>query len=394
MHPPPRIGAEIEFLSFDVGTHRPALLAGSLGDWLRSTANSGGWQSLHSDKGAPKYTIPDAGTLTLEPGGQIEFSSQPFADVDALCAVVEDISGKLISSAAGYGVELMTSGIDPFNAIANVPLQLDAPRYLAMDEFFGHVSAAGHRMMRQTAALQVSVDAALDGEADTYRTWRVLNRAAPVLTATFANSHRYAGGETGYASYRAQTWLELDPTRTGLFGADDAIAEYTAFARHARVIADAPRYRRFADIPDPGDAAWHTHLTTLFPEVRPKGYYEVRCIDSIPLKFVSVAIVVVAALAWDSATLNAVERELPRADRTRWEKAARYGLADAELAKGAGLLASYASAAFPGYAPLIDEWMQTATRSAESVAAGRATFENDLVGHDHVADDALACFGE
>lgn len=349
-------------LAFNAQSRLPARLSGSLGEWLRNAASAGEWAPLHSEKGAPRYAIGSAGTLTLEPGGQIEFSTRAVNSIDELTEVTERVASDIVASASAHGIELIASGIDPFNTIDAVPLQLEAPRYKSMDAFFRAVSPAGLRMMRQTAALQVSIDAALDSPDDPYRTWRILNRATPVLTALFANSSRYAGTETGNASHRAQSWIELDPTRTGLFTKHDAVGEYRSFAMKARVIADAPRYRAFEDIPDASTEAWKDHLSTLFPEVRPRKYYEIRCIDSIPLKYVSVAFATVAALAWNAETMEEADRILPSANREVWQRSAHLGLRDDELQECARVITDHVKQAFPRYAQIIDEWLAYSRR--------------------------------
>lgn len=45
---------------------------------------------------------------------------------------------------------------------------------------------------------------------------------------------------------------------------------------------------------------WTAHLTTLFPEVRPRGHFEVRSCDAVDTQWLGVPIVVVAALAYDA----------------------------------------------------------------------------------------------
>ena len=49
-------------------------------------------------------------------------------------------------------------GIDPYNDARAIPLQLDAERYRRMTAYFESIGPYGIRMMRQTAALQLSVD--------------------------------------------------------------------------------------------------------------------------------------------------------------------------------------------------------------------------------------------
>jgi glutamate--cysteine ligase len=142
-----------------------------------------------------------------------------------------------------------------------------------MDAYFARIGPAGARMMRQTASLQVAVDIG----ADALGRWRLLNALAPFLTAVFANSRRYAGDDTGFASYRAETWRRTDPLRTGLLTGMDPIGAYVDFALRAPAILlggdkePAQPLAAWLGTID-GTASWERHLGTLFPEVRPRAH--------------------------------------------------------------------------------------------------------------------------
>jgi glutamate--cysteine ligase len=76
------------------------------------------------------------------------------------------------------------------------------------------------------------------------------------------------------------------------------------------------------------------HLSTLFPPVRPRGYLEVRYLDTQDGDEWIVPSVLLAALTADAATVDAVlAATAPAAGR--WLHAARYGLADAGIAAAA-----------------------------------------------------------
>src|SRR5438067_207173 len=188
---------------------------------------------------------------------------------------------RLFVPQADDGIDLASVGIDPHNTIDSVPLQLHSPRYDRMTRYFDSIGPSGVRMMRQTAATQVSLDPGRDPAAR----WRLLADLTPYLTAMFANSPRYAGGETGYRSFRARCWRLLDPSRTGIpHPALPACEAYTQFALDAVDMmrtTENGAYRAFGDWAADGqwtDVEWEDHLSTLFPEVRPRGYLEVRSI--------------------------------------------------------------------------------------------------------------------
>ena len=252
-----------------------------------ATAARQGWVETRTAKGTPCFSLPDGGTITFEPGGQIEYSSPavPLAEraAGARC-------GRWCCRSAPRR-RARGSRCSPWASIR--PTAIDgraAPaQHQALRSGWRSTSArrgpAGARMMRQTAAFQVAVD--LDDEP--WLRWRVLNAAAPYVVAIFANSPVYAGTDTGCASVRAQVWRALDPARTGLpWGA--GIAGRGLSRLRARGAGDpaAGRGRRASARSASGSAApdvtleeWHDHLTTLFPEVRPRGHFELRSADAV-----------------------------------------------------------------------------------------------------------------
>jgi glutamate--cysteine ligase len=200
-----------------------------------------------------------------------------------------------------------------------------------MDAYFGARGDAGRRMMRQTAAVQLNIDA----WHDPLLTWRALNALAPCVLALSANSSRYAGRDTGCASYRAATWRELDPSRTGLLGtAEDAASEYARFALAAGPMVDHPF-----------SAGWRDHLSTLFPEVRPRGWFELRTADALPPERYTSVVLPIALIVQDATALHETMDALGVASPDLLERAGRHGLADFQLRRLSGELLDIAARA-------------------------------------------------
>ncbi len=183
-------------------------------------------------------------------------------------------------------------------------------------------------MMRQTASIQICVDA---GETPSV-TWRTLNALAPYMVSIFANSPRYAGVDTGYKSYRRHIWATLDPRRTGVLGfGDDPVEEYLEFALGAPAFLMPDVNGASATFShwmtrDASESDWCTHLTTLFPEVRPRGYFELRSADVVAPEWYAAPIVFVSGLVYHKPTLEAAA-ELIAPDRGLLARSARCGLA-------------------------------------------------------------------
>jgi glutamate--cysteine ligase len=333
---PPRIGAEVEIIPVDAESGRPIPLeAGAIStlDILRRAGEPLGWRERRSAKAnVPEIELPDGGRLTFEPGGQIEISSAPNASVTGLVAQLREIVSA-IRDAAPRNVRLLSVGVDPVTRVEDVTPQLDADRYRRMLQHFDRIGPSGAMMMRQTASIQVCVDA---GPAAA-TTWRLLNALAPFMVSMFANSPRYAGVDTGFKSYRRHIWATLDPRRTGVLGfGADPVEEYLDFALDAPAFllpevngASAP-FGHWMARGGASESDWCTHLTTLFPEVRPRGYFELRSADVVAPEWYAVPLVLVSGLVYHQPTLEAAS-ELIVPDRDLLARSARCGLTDPTL---------------------------------------------------------------
>lgn len=332
-----RVGAEVELLAHDMVLNKPVPLDGADGlvAKLRRVADRHGWREYTAYDGIVRFDAGGRAQISFEPGGQIEVSSVVCESPTALVALLEYIVRPLERELADVGIELRSVGIDPHNDAPAIPLQLDVERYRCMTRYFDAIGPYGIRMMRQTAAIQISIDR---GEAPAAR-WRLLNDLAPYLVAIFANSPTHAGRDTGHRSFRAHCWRQLDVGRTGVAEeSDDPAAAYTRFALDARDIFRRDEqgghlsYGAWRD--DEDDGAWQRHLTTLFPEVRPRGHFEVRSCDAIPVKWYAVPILFTAALGYDPAAAREAAL-LASESRALLRLAGEHGLRDPAIARTA-----------------------------------------------------------
>jgi len=337
------IGAEVEMLAFLAEGGWPCPLESTAGEprstlgFLRRYGASRSWRERRSAKGSPYFALPNGSTLTFEPGGQLELCTAPTGSISDLIREMKSALYDLRSAARDEGIVLASVGIDPENPVERVPLQLPSPRYVAMTRYFESIGPSGVRMMRQTAATQLSVDAGPHPE----ERWRLLCDVAPYLTAMFANSSRYAGRATGDQSFRARCWRLLDASRTGIpYPECPAVDAYARFALEAVDMTrtdSAGVYHPFGDWASEGDATeaeWANHLTTLFPEVRPRGHLEVRSIDAIEPELVGAALVLVSGLVYDPASAREARELVSAADEEMLNRAAQCGLHDRMFLSG------------------------------------------------------------
>ncbi len=356
--PPGRVGAEVELIPVETTTGRRCPIEGdgccATLPFLRRHGGRQGWTETRTAKGTPCFALPGGGTLTFEPGGQLEYSSPPCRSPSALLGLLRSVVLPLRAAAANDGIELLVVGIDPVNGIEGAPLVLRTTRYERMAEYLARRGTAGARMMRQTAAFQM----ALDMDDQPWLRWRVLNAMAPYLVAMFANSPKYAGRATGVASTRAQVWRALDPTRTGLpYGARAPIATYLDFALDAPAIllptVDG-EHLRFGDWLERAAVTldeWRDHLSTLFPEVRPRGHFELRSADAVPPQWYAAPLALAVGVVYERRALRAAADLLGAPDLGLLNRASCLGLRDPALASTAADLAQIALEGCAGLGP-------------------------------------------
>lgn len=290
--------------------------------------------------------LPNGTTITFEPGGQLELSSSPQPGAAACWRSLTEDLNLVRAALAEAGLVLLPTAIDPYRLPHR---QLEHPRYRAMEAYFRNIGATGAPvMMNSTAAVQVNLDIGAD-PADASRRWNLLNALGPVMIAAFANSPVHAGHRTGWKSTRQRVWQHLDPERTAPPPGDGAAASWADYALDARLMLHRNDSDDWTVEPGTTFRDWVTggygscrptaddleyHLSTLFPPVRPRGWFEVRYIDAQPAHLWPVPMTVLSALLDDGdAGDEALVHTEPVAGG--WETAARTGLADPALLKAA-----------------------------------------------------------
>ncbi|WP_020135176.1 ergothioneine biosynthesis glutamate--cysteine ligase EgtA [Streptomyces sp. 351MFTsu5.1] len=341
--PPRRIGVELEWLVHELrGPQLPVTTE-------RLTAAY-----------AALRTVPLKSALTVEPGGQLELSSQP---ADSLTECIGAVSADLATvraTLAAQGLGIVGFGHDPWHPPRRYLLE---PRYDAMETCLDRTGPAGRAMMCTSASVQVCVDAGHEepGPLGLGRRWWLAHQLGAVLVAAFANSPLAVSEPTGWLSTRQLLWTEIGKGRAG--GPDLDADPRAAWARH---VLDAPVMciRRDSgpwDVPEgltfrqwarsgvprqPTREDLDYHVSTLFPPVRPRGHLELRMIDAQPGEDGwIVPLAVTAALFDDPETAETAYRAVkPLAERTLslpaphnplWIDAARHGLTDPELREAA-----------------------------------------------------------
>jgi|HubBroStandDraft_3_1064219.scaffolds.fasta_scaffold42587_1 glutamate--cysteine ligase len=296
-------------------------------------------------------------TITVEPGGQVELSCPPAPDIVTAVHGLEAETSEVHLALGRHGLGVAYVGADPLRPSQRVNPR---PRYRAMEQHFRAtgLGSAAAVMMNSTAALQVNLDA---GPKHRWAT-RVAHahRIGPTMVAISANSPWLAGRPTGWKSARQRAWGALDARACGPVpgcdaeraSADDPADAWARFAMRAPVafVRGSGDEVQAVGAPVPfeqwarGDvrlgnraptaADLDTHLTTLFPPVRMRGYLELRYLDvTAPWWWPTIAAVVTTLMDDPVAADQAAEATEQTA--LLWTEAARDGLGNAQLARSA-----------------------------------------------------------
>lgn len=269
-------------------------------DWIDRLAADNGWKRGPGSSGdAPEWVTPSGSRITLEPGGQIEISTPPCTDVDHALAEIARIESIARERADDDRLLLLPTGYHDHLGGAHPALVVRKPRYLLMDEHFSEIGPWGRMMMRSTCSTQVNLDFGRPERG--MKRWRLAVYLSQIIGILFSTSELTRQGRT-YANFRSEIWRRTDPCRTGVpagITGSDPVAAWLDFALDATVMFLDDRqggltrpsrpvtFREWLSGTDglpgwPDIDDWRTHLTTLFPDVRPRGFIEIRTLDAMP----------------------------------------------------------------------------------------------------------------
>lgn len=260
-------------------------------------------------------------SVSLEPGGQLEFSGQPHRTANAALAEWKQHLEELFFWASSQDVLFLGCGFHPFASQADLP-QVPKRRYEVMRAYLPTRGNAGLDMMHRTATVQANVDYA--DETDAMQKLRVTQALGPLTTALFAASPLREGKPSGFQSLRAACWLDTDASRCGLlpfvFQTGTGFREYVEWALDVPMFfvrregnyfpVQGMPFRHFlqhgwrsyqATLED-----WELHLSTLFPDSRLRHYIETRTADAGPLSMVAALPCFWRGLLYDTDAFQAV----------------------------------------------------------------------------------------
>ncbi|MDQ1040120.1 glutamate--cysteine ligase [Streptomyces sp. V3I8] len=351
-----RIGLEVESGVLDENTGLAAPYAGPHGmaALLHRVLRDWGGSPHWAEDVLTGVHLEDGTKLTLEHGGQLEYSSPPADDLVSLVTALRVTMQALAALAQQYGLAIVPGGNLPFNRVDTASWVLTV-RGGVMRTYFAALGPEGQgapHIMKLSTSTQTTLDHL--SEDDLASKLRVQVAASPVVAALLVNSPLYAGEFDGVLSHRCRDWLRMDPRRCGSprpalhqpltaqaltdwaldmpmiyrRGADGyRLAGPRAFADHLRNGFDDGTPPRWQD--------WLSHLDQIYTTVRVRRTLETRAPDGPPYPHVPAVPALWTGLTYHPAS-RAAAWELLRPYTPQQSDAAQRALPTAGLATRLG----------------------------------------------------------
>jgi glutamate--cysteine ligase len=344
-------GLECELFGYDVKTLE-RLNQHQVADVLKNLSTTE--NDLYFENGIlAESKLKEGGRLTLEPGGQIEFSSAPRKSLNEIEKDYKNFLSRLKNFSDERGFTFLAIGFDPLRKIAEQNWY-PKPRYEVMRPYLATRGARAWDMMTRTAGIQVNLD--YDSEEDLRKKFIAGNLLAPIVTAMFANSPFENGKPSGYKSTRLAAWLQTDDERSGIspiaFNKNFTIEDFVAYALDVPMLftrredsyfnkETGTPFKKYLEQSRNGSSPifqdFTDHLTTIFTEARLKQYIELRSMDCGNFEMVLAAQALWKGLLYDKNSLNEALRLAPQLNQNEMRVLQEKVLRDALNAKHEGV---------------------------------------------------------
>ena len=243
------------------------------------------------------------GTYSIEPGGQIEWSSPPCANMFELDDSLNSYKSLIDSILGKRHLKSLYMGVEPFTDPDSIEL-IDKNKYQLMNVNMEKRGSLGKWMMRNTSSIQVNYD--IIDEKDLEEVMFIADCIHPISAYLFAHSPFYLGKSVGRKNLRNHIWEHTDNTRCrslldhGIYNTENLLNLYI------RRMMKAPGIFRLdhnLDIKesrltlwDELEKKWSNNTLTsndiqaalhqIFTNVRLKNLIEIRDVDCLPFQYV------------------------------------------------------------------------------------------------------------
>ena len=154
--------------------------------------------------------INNNGNFSLEPGGQLEWSSPPYRDIKDLEISLLSYKRLLDKILKKRGLRSLYMGVDPFYDPDNIDL-IAQKKYQLMNKNMEEKDILGKWMMRNTSSIQINYD--IVDEKDLEEIMFIADCIHPVSSYLFSNSPFKLGKPTGEFNLRNHIWENTDKDR-------------------------------------------------------------------------------------------------------------------------------------------------------------------------------------
>jgi len=290
-----KIGVECEKLGVFAGSGKAIPYRGKKGvaSLLFELSRQFGWKQIKEGDCIIALSR-NAAQITLEPGGQVELSGSVLDNVHQVKKELYNHLEEIKSVSESVGIKWLGLGVQPVSDLDDIEW-FPKQRYKIMAPSMAKSGVLSHYMMKKTASIQVNID--YSSEEDFIEKMCTALDLVPLTTAVFANSPISRGRLNGFLSERARIWCSTDPTRCGLLGKEFSLNP--GFCSYINFALDVPMFfivrdkkwipvknitfRQYIKEGYKGYKAtwddWELHLSSIFTEVRARGYIEVRNAD-------------------------------------------------------------------------------------------------------------------
>ena len=154
--------------------------------------------------------VGNNGIYSLEPGGQLEWSSPPYRNLYTLFSALAKHKQALMKVVGTNDLKIINYGVEPNFTPDDIDL-IDQLKYQLMHVNMEQNGTLGKWMMRNTASVQINFD--VTGERDLEDMTFTADCLQPVCAYLFANSPFRNGKPTGTENIRNVIWENTDNHR-------------------------------------------------------------------------------------------------------------------------------------------------------------------------------------
>ena len=267
------------------------------------------------------------GLHSLEPGGQLEWSSPAFFDLNDLQNSLSLYRALLDSVLLDKELKLIDYGLDPIFLPEQVEL-INQKKYILMDKHMGESGTMGKWMMRSTASIQINLDSTCDKNMEEIAF--ISDCLNPVASYLFANCPYKENKKTGRQNIRQVIWDKTDDMRCrnlfdhGIYQSSDLIDKYIDYVLSVPSIFKLDRFgkilesevkvgERLVNLSSRGEISERdiqAGLHQIFTNVRLKGLVEIRGADRTPVGYEIAPAAFWIGLLYDEKTREKVNGHL------------------------------------------------------------------------------------